>query len=255
MNASSSADNVLAWYWDNEAWSEYDVPLAVTEQIKRCDRDPEGRRIHPILMLQGDSGMFRQHNGMVDLGMTYDRAVDNFILQRIDGQQLPWTMVVLSEIEDPGVLRSSVYRELAIGARGIAFYRDPLSSGRRIEALPIWQEFPILRTEVDQLMPVLRATHWTTWTAVASSSDVTIGTRDRGGECYVILSNALAKPLDFQVSLFGLPYTPAMLTDFFTGQQIPMTVKEPAGIAAVSLGPHGTAVYRIEAQRARHRAP
>ena len=74
LTASSSVDDVLAFYWDNEAWSEYEVPLAITEQIKRFDRDREGRRIHPVLMLQGDSGMFRQYNGMVDTGMTYRTA-------------------------------------------------------------------------------------------------------------------------------------------------------------------------------------
>ena len=164
-------------------------------------------------------------------------------------------MAVLSEIEAPGLLRSSVYRELALGARGIAYYRDPLSSGRRIDGLPIWQEFPKLRTEVDQLMPVLRASHWTHWAATATSPDVTVGTRDYRGECYVILSNALAKPLDIEVSFSNLPYTPAMLTDFFTGQHVAMRIKEPVGIAPVSLGAYGTAVYRVDTQRARQRDP
>jgi hypothetical protein len=247
MAASRGSENVLAYYWDNEAWSEMDVPRAITDRIKLADRDGDGRRIRPILMLQGNPGMIRQYNDMVDLAMTYNQPVADFILQRIGGQRLPWTLVVFSDIGEPRKLRSGVYRQLALGARGIAYYKDPLDAGPHIEELPIWDEFRNLRIEIDRLLPVLRASQWTPWTAASSFPAVTVGTRDYRGEGYLIVCNDEDSAVNFTLSFAGMPYSPSALIEFFGGRRISMNSRGPAGgSVAVSLAAYGAAVYRVE---------
>ena len=240
---SPFAANILAFYWDNEAWSEYAVPQAVTDLIRRSDRLVGTRRIRPILMLQGNPGMLRQYNDMVDVAMSYSVPVDNFLQQRLEQQGLPWALAVISETDDPAVLRAAVYQQLALGARGIAFYRDPLSNGRGIESMPIWPAFAELRTELDALLFLLRQAAWTSWEAVASSSSVTVGTRDYRGLGHLILSSDSAAPLRLSLSLHGLSYRPAALVDFFSGSRLGF---EPDGTVIVPLPARGTAVYRIE---------
>jgi hypothetical protein len=247
---SRYAANVLAYYWDNEQWSEYAVPAGITDEIKAADRRKDGRRQHPILLLQGNSGMFRQYAGMADLAMTYDDKASDFMLQRIEGQQLPWTLSVLSGIDRPENLRARLYRELALGAKGIAFYSDPLerpdNTRVRLETQPVWSEFPKIRRELDRLAPLLREPAWTAWTAAPTSADVTVGTRDYLGSGYLIVSNNRPEPSAFSVSFAGLPYEAGSLIDFFSGR---CAAAVRGGSAGISLDPFGTAVYKVAVER------
>jgi hypothetical protein len=185
---------------------------------------------------------------MADLAMTYDDKASDFMVQRIEGQQLPWTVSVLSGIDQPGNLRARLYRELALGARGIAFYSDPLERGNggrvRLETQPVWAEFPKVRRELDRLSPLLRGPAWTAWTATPDSSEVTVGTRDYLGSGYLIVANSRSEPLAFSVSLAGLPYQAGALIDFFSGR---CAAAVRGGSAGISLNGFGTAVYKVEA--------
>jgi hypothetical protein len=104
-------------------------------------------------------------------------------------------------------------------------------------------------------MPLLRANHLTNWSAVANSPDVIVGTRDHRDERYVILSNSMARPLEIEISFSGLPCTPGMLTDYFSGEQIRVNTRSLAATAPLSLDAHGTAVYRVDVQLVPPRNP
>ncbi len=99
-------------------------------------------------------------------------------------------------------------------------------------------------------MPLIRAPHWTSWTArVDATASVEVGTRDHAGEGYVFLVNRTARPQTVTVRLEGMPYRPAEARDFFDGRSR-APVREGVfslRLPAIGVG-SGTAVLQLAAR-------
>jgi hypothetical protein len=243
--ASPLSSNILAYYWDNEAYTQYSVPQAVINTVRSLDVNASGQPLHPVSMHMGNEGMARMYNSLVNSVGTYTgNGYNRFVtIANTEQQQNPMGLGVTSATT-PEALRSEVYQVLIAGGKGIAFYKDPfhVAPFGPVSSLPMWQEVPKLRSEIDQLLPVLRQPHWTSWKADASDSRILVGTRDYNGEGHLLMLNPTDQPLTFQVSLSGLSYLPTTAVNFFTGA---IATSVLGSQLSVTLPAYGTAVYRL----------
>ncbi len=266
--ASPLSDHVLGYYWDNEQYTEYDMLKQVTDLVKSIDTDSTGKRHYPISMLAGQTGLARTYHNLTDMVEMYLRdAAETWqadtlwmnteeqatVLRHIEGQTSPLGIGVISEEGNAAEVRRLVYEHLITGGTGIAYYRDGacyyFANGNKdavgctdISARPVWNEIPLLRQEIDQMLPLLRQPYWTDWSATPSSTDVMIGTRNYASEGYVFLINTLPHAQTVSLTFQDLPYQPQALYDYFTGNLI---APVSTGTVTITLQANQTAVYRL----------
>jgi hypothetical protein len=266
LENSPLIDRVLCFYWDNEQYTSYSVAQSVINLVKQYDADATGVRRHPILMNNGNQGTDRAYAGMVDMVGDYIRdpqtasylGPSQSILERatiirdIAGQTVPYTVGVISEEAYAVNLRRLGYENLIAGGHGFAYFRDgahyqyngdPNSpAANNIALRDCWPEFPKLRSEIDDLMPLLATPVTTTWTASPSSSAIVVGTRTYNGEGYLILVNTTSSALTVQFTLSGLGYSPSALIDYFSGA----TITAISGYSfTITLSANATGVFRL----------
>jgi hypothetical protein len=242
---SPQINGVLDYYFDNEAYTQYDVPKAVTDLIKQYDVNASGQRLHPIWANTGNGGMARMINGMVDtIGDYSNNGYNRFLsLGNVGGQKKPLAIGITSATT-PAELRNELYQVLIAGGKGFAFYKDSfnLAPNGPLSNLPIWNEIPKLRAEVDKLLPVIRQPHWTGWKAIPSDPRLIVGTRDYHQEGYLLLANPTDQTINGTISLSGLSYLPTVVEDALSGSVV-------EGVTGSSLNvlipPYGTAAYRL----------
>ncbi|MCF6177035.1 MAG: LamG domain-containing protein [Victivallaceae bacterium] len=245
INAIKSAglmDSLLFYYCDNEnAYDEWDVPISVTNKVRDLDRDANNNLMHPIYFLQGNEGVARKYNtssisinDIVGDYVTHDNpstspeenrgAFGLITLDNIEGQQAP---VVMAQI-NIGVgmrFRARLFTAIAKGAKGVGFWRDTYyAPGATVDPTrpPIedqlwWNDLPAINSEINQMLPIIRMPHWTTWSLASSSSLINFGTRDYEGRGYIIVTNESATAITTTFTLTSLPYTATAARNFFTG--------------------------------------
>ena len=266
------ADNLLLYYWDNENnHDQWEVPAAVIRTLRRVDADAAGKPQRPVYVLQGEFNIARVHaaRGLADVSGTYfggaaaggatpGDGAGLFFLDRLEGQSSPAAFAQFNGVDGAGDMRLRLYTALLLGARAMGYWRDcygPESLREFPEVGPVdkkpwWPDFPNLRREVDRLLPLIRAPHWTSWTARADpTASVEVGTRNHAGEGYVFLVNRTARPQTVTVRLEGMPYRPVEVRDFFDGQS---RARVRTGVFSVRLPAigvgSGTAVLRLAAR-------
>jgi hypothetical protein len=266
LENSPLIDRVLCFYWDNERYTNYSMAQSVISLVKQYDVDANGVRRHPILMNNANQGTDRAYTGMVDIVGDYIRDPETAsylgpsqsigeratITRNIEGQTAPFTIGVISEEAYAVNVRRLVYETLIAGGHGIAYYRDgahflyngdPNSpAANNIALRDCWPEFPILRSEIDQLMPLLETPVAVTWSAGASSSSAVIGLRTYNGEGYLMLVNPTGSSLTITFTPSGLGYSPASVIDFFSGATITAI---SGGSFTITLAANQTAVYQL----------
>jgi len=96
----------------------------------------------------------------------------------------------------PGDMRLRLYNAILLGAKAMGYWRDCYGSCAEkyqksvgpVDRKPWWPDFPNLRREVDQLLPIIRQPHGTPWTVSVSP---------RGGMCgYARFINLLRSRLN-----------------------------------------------------------
>lgn len=260
------AENLLYYYWDNEGQEleEFDVSQAVTDVIKEKDLDANGTRMHPIYMNQGNNGLDRMYQNMVDTvgDYAYD-GYNNFysisenmqalgfrfkLVQNIEKQALPLSVCGINTVKNAALMRMVVYKSLICGCKGISYWMDGGANAALdsltppIETLGWWQEFPQLRRELDQLIPLIRRPHWTDWKLSSSDNSIVHGVRDYNNEGYVMLVNPnnSAKTTTFTVS--GLSYGVSTIKDYFTNTEVASVSNNSF---TVTLPAYATKVYKL----------
>jgi hypothetical protein len=272
IQAEGLTSSVLMYYFDNESYQDYDEsnPLdmwdAAKEGLETVDATERavngGERLWPRYMLMGNEGMARAYSGLVDIVGDYIGGSETGgadggpggleILDNVEGQ----TATLMGQINPPqtaGSMRVSLYRMVIGGGKGWSFWRDiaPDSPDREayevygvvpIEETDWFAVLPVIRDEIEQLLPVIREPHWTAWSVTADDTSIALGTRDHDAEGYLILANRQEAPVTSTLTLEGLPYEAASVLDYFTG----------AGVATltgssftVTLEGQATAVYRL----------
>jgi len=255
------ASNLLFYYWDNEnAYQEWAVPKAVVDTIRRVDVDGTASRMHPIYALQGNHGIARTYTDaggthFTDVTGVYMEGGDTggasgsagglTILDRIEGLANPAAFIQINY----GVgmhFRSRLYAGIAQGGKAMGFWADHYGNpagGTPVEDRPWWSDFPNMRREIDQMLPLIRQPHWTSWQVTSSSGGVNFGTRDYNNEGHIIVANPndTAKTTTFALS--SLPYAPASVRNFFDSAFIASVT---GGQFTVTIPAYGSAVYRLE---------
>jgi len=262
LKSSSLINNILMYYWDNEeAWRGWDVPKTITDTVKRVDVNASGQRMHPIYVLQGDMGMARTYRDassrtFADVVGTYTPGSNTAgpggnangltILNNVEGQDTP---VVFAQVNLPQgySFRTTIYSAIAHGARGVGVYRDgapgpEFPQAKPVEQLEWWPDLPNIRREIDQMMPLIREPHWTSWRITSSASVIDFGTRDHNGEGYVIVANPSGQAVTTTFTIANLPYTPVSANNFFTNAPV-ASVSNAA--FTVMIPAYQTAVYRL----------
>jgi hypothetical protein len=260
-------DNMLFYYWDNEAYYGWSVPVAVTDIVKTKDT-VSGSRMHPIYALQGMEGLARKYNStlasMSDITGTYvtsdqllaapENYPDDFrgvfpfiMLSNVEKQQMP---VVIAQLNtEVGIrFRPRLYAAIAKGAKGLGFFRDWYNTTDptlmpEIEDQPWWNDLPNIRNEIDQLLPVIRMPHWTSWSLSSSNSYVEFGTRDYDRKGHVIISNEQSSSQSVTFTISGLPYAATAVRNFFTNE---IEGKISNSQFTVSIPAYGSKVYVLE---------
>jgi hypothetical protein len=237
-------DQLLLYYWDNENnYSEWQVPVNIINTIKSIDTDSSGRRLHPIYALQGNYGIARVHaaHGLVDISGTYvgggADAVGNagtadfdglFILDRLEQQMSPASFAQFNGVNGAGDMRLRLYSSIILGAKAMGYWRDCYKgcserfqkSVGPVNKKPWWPDFPNLRREVDQLLPLIRQPHWTSWKVKIDAQGVRVGTRSRKGEAYLILVNQTSRRQNITLTLSGLLYSTKEVRDYFNDKKV-----------------------------------
>jgi hypothetical protein len=238
--AEPELTHTLLWYyWDNEQYAEWEVPDRVTNEIRSMDPT------RPIYALQGNDGLARRyHNNDVkitDVAGTYasQATMDRLIrLNNLEQQKNPVGPATIG-LSIGLAFRPRLFNAIAQGAKAITFYRDHYVN-EPVEDQLWWDDLPNIREEIDQLIPVIRMLHWTSWSLTSANEMVHFGTRDYQGEGYVIATNE--KDTDQQVTftIHGLPYVPKLVKDFFTH----MTETTVSGSQfTVTIPAYGSKVY------------
>jgi hypothetical protein len=262
LRSSGLMNSVVWYYWDNEAYGEWIVPLNVTNAVRAADRDAGNNLMHPIYALQGSYGIARKYSNsqvtMTDIIGSYvtpdtvSAILDEtrgslklIALGNLEKQQNP---VVVAQINHGvgNLFRPRVFNAIAHGARGIGFWRDDPQriSATPIEEEPWWNDLPNIRREIDQLLPIIRTPHWTSWSLSANNSLIDFGSRDYKGQAYVIVANdqSTAQSVTFTVS--GLTsYAPTAVKDFFS-HEIEAEISNSQ--FTVSIPAYGSKVYVLE---------
>jgi hypothetical protein len=259
LKQSSASSHLLAYYWDQEAYNQYDVAKSVTDVIKEVDRDASGRPNRPISMHAGNQGLGREYDALADsIGdfsadegtlLRRQSSAQRFgVLDRIEGQTNPLGFGIISRTASASGVRQEVYQLLIAGMKGIGYYRDGTTDGQTpipsddITTRECWAEFPRLRQEIDQLLPLIRQPKETAWNVTPSSTDILFGKRDYQNEGYLFLVNKSpnAATVSFRVS--GLSYAPQSVADYFTGSGIGSVQN---GSFSLSFAPYQTKVVRL----------
>jgi hypothetical protein len=299
-------DHLLFFYWDNEnAFCTWDVPQDVFRIVQDLDVDEEGNRLHPVYQLQGNEGAARQYHNdsaipftvpaptatpwvvperttgviMSDIVGTYvggefagvdGSANDLITMDNIQGQRMP---VVMAQLNGTEVLfRPRLYSAIMHGARGMGYFKD--YSVDSTEGIPIydriwWDDLPDIRSEIDQLIPLIRRPHWTTWSAVSSSDQINLGTRNLFGEGYVLVANMSENSITTTITLRDLDYTPISVNDYFTDEVVtyvnenaysvtiptlytPSSSSSRVKTFSVTIEAYKTAVYRLASEENCH---
>jgi hypothetical protein len=263
---SPLSDHILAFYWDNEQYGEYELAETVCRLVDRADRDDQGRRSHPIFMLHGGQGVTRVFNDLADVVGDYlrDEHVNKYlglqqntlqrfaILHHLENQRNPVTIGIISEEETAEGVRALVYEHLIAGGKGIAYFRDGNSydyngdkhskAATDITYRACWQEFPKLRREVDALLPLIRQSTWTRWGLICGDPEIIWGTRELGGEGYVLLVNPSPNEKHCTFTIKNLPYAPIRVQDYFS--QVELSPVNGSRFT-IHLAAHATAVVKL----------
>jgi len=264
--------SVLMYYFDNETYQYYNEsnPLEMweaartgLETVDTAERAVNGGlRLWPRYMLAGNEGMARGYAGLVEIVGDYiggdetggaDGAPEGLeILDNVEGQ----TATLLGQInptQTAGTMRVAIYRIVIGGGKGWSFWRDisPDAPDRDdylaygvvpIEESEWFTALPVIRDEIEQLLPVIREPHWTGWSVTADAASIAVGTRDHDAEGYVIAVNEASSAVTATLTIEGLPYAPVSVLDYFSGAE----AAELSGSSfTIALEGHGTAVVRL----------
>lgn len=242
-------DEVLFYYIDNEFYKITDELIGVSNTIKSLDLDRNGKRMHPIYMLNGAYGLARKYNNISDITGTYvakDRTdiplSENFTgLQINENQRQP---AVIAQI-NRGVglsFRPILFGAIAKGAKGLGFWRDG-GSGINIEKAPWWNDFPNMVKEIEQMMPLIRESHFTDWTVECDNDAIIFGSRMYKNKGHLIIANPTSSRVQANFTIYDLPYSISLVKDYFSGNIAGDINKN---VVTVTLNPYGTKVIRLD---------
>ena len=240
--------DLLFYYLDNEFYHLDKRYTQVVDIVIDQDRDKNGNRMHPIYMLSGTYGLARKYNKRVDFTGTYvaedryerDRTDAFSVLNQTQNQTQPAVIAQINRGVDKN-FRPILFGAIAKGAKGMAFWRDGGSVGD-ISKQPWWKDLPKISKEIEQMMPLIRSNHKTSWSALSDEKELIYGTRTLNNIGYMIIANPTRVEKSVTFSLSNLPYKPTAVLDYFTNQKTGQTKED--GISLV-IAPQSSKVIKL----------
>ncbi len=215
---SSNAKNMLFYYIDNEFYDLDNFLVDVNDKVRLLDK---GER--PIYMLNGAYGMARKYTNLVDITGTYvanDGSTESLINHLEIMDKTPnLTMPANFAQMNYGVgenFKAILFGAIAKGAKAMGYWRDGGSTGNDISSRAWWGSLPQIKTEIDQMMPLIRSDHHTSWSVECNNEKVTYGTRSIQDLGYMIISNPTAEEVKLSCIIKDLPYKITGVEDYFT---------------------------------------
>ncbi|MBN1672661.1 MAG: hypothetical protein JXR37_16585 [Kiritimatiellae bacterium] len=279
IHEAGLSETVIMYYWDNETyqtynmrdrkaspWDIYATPKTCAETIDRAERSMNrGRRLRPLYQLAGNYGMARMYRGYYDMAACYTGAglgntggaaggpAGLLVLDNIEGQDAPLFAQVNGRVD-----RINIYSLIIGGAKGFSFWKDwvgkdgkgagGVAGAKPIELHSWYSELPAVRREVDDLLPIIRLPHWTSWRVLCKTDRIVLGTREyehnNRREGYVIACNTSRSAATAAFSVEGLSYSPVAVKDYFDWDG-PAVASFSDSSFTVTLDGKRTAVYRL----------
>ncbi|MFA6100605.1 MAG: carbohydrate binding domain-containing protein [Victivallaceae bacterium] len=241
---SSLSENLLGYYWDNEenwtTWSPLWFDMVST--IRNNDSN------HPIYVNNGDPAVQRLFSKRLsDVCGTYygmdGTAMESGpykfdVLQYLQKQDIPASVNQINNVENTSYgMRMRIYYGLINGAKGFIWWGDCVA---RAETCAWWSDIQYLRSEIDQMLPVLKQPHWTNWSATCSDSSILFNTRDYQSNGYMIVMNPGSSSIQATFTLSG--YAATEVWNYFNSSLVTAVASNQF---TVTLPAHSTAVYRL----------
>ena len=208
-NEKELFDNLLYFYWDNETYLLFDTIKRFSDTIKRMDVNENNMRYRPFMMQldfsTANSNYVNESFSLVDLQSgyanpmifeandpqnyqgvnfkgNYDGEFANFALfDHIPGVKTPKTIFVVNSPFGDKHIENTIFTALARGAKGVAYWKDG-GSQPHVETKSWWRDFGTFSEKLQQMLPLIRTSHWTSWKVDSSLKDdedgLVIGTRD-----------------------------------------------------------------------------
>ena len=218
--------DLLFYYVDNEFYHIKKEYTEIVDIIINQDKDQNGKRMHPIYMLSGTYALARKYNKRMDFTGTYvaedrfetDRTKAFTILNETQNQTQPAVIAQINRGIDNN-FRPILFAAIAKGAKGMAFWRDGGSAGD-IAKQVWWDDLPKIAKEIEQMKPLIRTNHKTSWSATSNNDKLIYGTRTLDKTGYMIIANPTRSEKTVTFELHDLPYKPTSVQEYFTQKTI-----------------------------------
>ncbi len=69
-------ERIIGYYWDNEAYENWEIPSFVISKLHEFDTNPNSQRMHPVLILQGNTRIVQSYSDRQDIVATYSGGMD-----------------------------------------------------------------------------------------------------------------------------------------------------------------------------------
>lgn len=271
--------HLLWYYWDNEhMYNSYNLPTEIINIIKKLDKDKDSKRMHPIYALNGQIGLARKYNNLIDITGTYlvtSREKTNeiknlsnkfLIMNSIRSLTAPVAVaqinIGLKKYQGVGKkMRASIYKAIALGAKGIGYWRDRSPKNPRyqntnktmiekyihgdITKQTWWEDFPNIRREIDKMLldGLIQSSHLTSWNAISTNKTIIIGTRTIDNKKYLIIANMINNKQKIEIELKNINTTLTEAFNYFSNEKI-SDIK--LNKLKISLNKYGTIVIKLK---------
>lgn len=241
---------LLYFYWDNERYQLFDTVKHFSDTIKKIDVDAAGRRYRPFLMqldfstanphyindtyqladLQGlyaNPMVFEDNDPQnyqgVEFKGYYDGEFANFaIFEHLPGVKVPKTVFVVNSPFGDKHLANTVFAAFARGGKGFAYWKDG-GSQPDVTTKPWWNDFAQTTAKMQQMLPLLRQPHWTSWDLNVSLPDdeegIVVGKRDFGEKRCMLYASRSNKAERVRFGSDDIEDGRAVI-DYFSGQEV-----------------------------------
>lgn len=178
------------------------------------------------------------------------------IAAKLQGSKKPHLMMQVQVTDDRGnirptsaQLRALVYHHITVGGKGIVFWWDTQAGGGALKDTDLWPQFPILRREIDTLLPIIRQGD-PTWSVdmgpQPALASVDVMAKEYNGESYVVMVNTGDSPKTGTATLSRFSKSPIKGEEVFGKGDVTFE----GNSFPVELEPYGTRVYRITTEPA-----
>ena len=262
-NDAGKPYSILFYNYDNENASlqDYTCHTKLSNFVNNNDKDlvDPTKRARPIYYLNGHSGVARvsNNNNRIEMDITGSYVADKVypqtyiprphatleILDKAHNQVAPVTMIQLQSYLGDKLI-PSLFFGIIQGGKGVSIWRDD-GSQLKFQDTPWAPKIKEVFSKIDQMLPIIREAHWTTWSAdIADKTKTTIniGTRNHNGDAYLIISSHSSVDETITVDLTGI--AASSVEDYFTHEEV-ANVVNGAFTTTIGHGNNGFLVLKI----------